>query len=75
MTPVVTTNPQVMSGQPCFAGTRVTVRTFFDHLDAGYTVPGFLAQFPTVRPEQMAAVLAPNTAAAVPVGQPADEGP
>ena len=47
-----------MHGTPCFAGTRVTVRTFFDHLEAGYAVEGFLEQFPTVRREQVGRLLA-----------------
>jgi uncharacterized protein (DUF433 family) len=58
MEPIITSNPRVMHGEPCFAGTRVTVRTFFDHLEAGYTVAGFLEQFPTVRSEQVAGLLA-----------------
>ncbi len=48
MDPIVTTNPRVMHGAPCFAGTRVTVQTLFDHLRGGYTIDGFLEQFPTV---------------------------
>ena len=54
----VTRNPDVMHGVACFAGTRVTVQTFFDHLEAGYTLAGFLEQFPTVRREQVAGLLA-----------------
>ncbi len=46
-----------MHGAPCFAGTRVTVQTFFDHLEAGYTLDGFLEQFPTVRREQVVSLL------------------
>ncbi len=46
-----------MHSSPCFAGTRVEVQTFFDHLEAGYTVDGFLEQFPTVRKEQVARLL------------------
>jgi uncharacterized protein (DUF433 family) len=53
MRPIITSNLKVMRGAPCFAGTRVTVQTFFDHLEAGYTVAGFLEQFPTVRREQV----------------------
>ena len=49
MEPIVTSNPKVMHGTPCFAGTRVAVQTFFDHLEAGYTIDGFLEQFPTMR--------------------------
>jgi uncharacterized protein (DUF433 family) len=53
MKPVVTINPQIMHGVPCFAGTRVAVRTLFDHLQAGYSIEQFLEQFPTVRREQV----------------------
>ena len=57
MEAIVTRNPKVMHGVPCFAGTRVAVQTFFDHLEAGYTIDGFLEQFPTVRREQVIGLL------------------
>ena len=57
MEPIITRNPKVMHGTPCFAGTRVAVQTFFDHLEAGYTMDGFLEQFPTVRREQVIRLL------------------
>jgi uncharacterized protein (DUF433 family) len=57
MEPIVTSNPKIMHGTPCFAGTRVAAQTFFDHLEAGYTVDGFLEQFPTVRREQVVGLL------------------
>lgn len=57
MDPIVTINPNVMHGTPCFAGTRVAVQTFFDHLEAGYTIEGFLEQFPTVRRDQVIRLL------------------
>lgn len=57
MEPVVTINPKVMHGEPCFAGTRVAVRTLFDHLEAGYTIERFVEQFPTVRREQVSRLL------------------
>jgi uncharacterized protein (DUF433 family) len=57
MNPIVNTNPNIMHGAACFAGTRVTVQTLFDHLEAGYTIDGFLAQFPTVRREQVVQLL------------------
>jgi uncharacterized protein (DUF433 family) len=57
MEPIVTTNANVMHGTPCFAGTRVAVQTFFDHLEAGYSVDEFLEQFPTVRKEQVIQLL------------------
>ena len=57
MDPVVTINPKVMHGSPCFAGTRVEVRTLFDHLEAGYSIERFLESFPTVRREQVTRLL------------------
>ena len=57
MKPFVTVNANVMHGAPCFAGTRVTVQTFYDHLEAGYTIDGFLEQFPTVHREQVVGLL------------------
>jgi uncharacterized protein (DUF433 family) len=57
MEPIITTNPRIMHGTPCFAGTRVAVQTFFDHIENGYTVSRFLEQFPTVSREQIARLL------------------
>ena len=54
---VVTSNPQIMHGTPCFAGTRVPVKSLFDHLEGGYNVEYFLMQFPTVSRQQVIAVL------------------
>ena len=54
---VITTNPNVLGGTPCFAGTRVPVRSLFDHLEGGYNVEYFLDQFPSVKREQVMAVL------------------
>lgn len=57
MEPIITRNPKVMHGAPCFAGTRVTVQTFFEHLEAGYTIDGFVEQFTTVPREQVVKLL------------------
>lgn len=46
--PFVTQNPLLMSGTPCFAGSRVPVKSLFDYLEAGDTLDEFLDQFPTV---------------------------
>jgi uncharacterized protein (DUF433 family) len=54
---VVSTNPKVMHGTPCFAGTRVPVQSLFDHLKRGYTIDGFLEQFPSIKREQVDALL------------------
>ena len=57
MDKVISVNPKVMHCAACFADTRVTIQTLFDHLEAGYTIDGFLEQFPTVRREQVAQLL------------------
>jgi uncharacterized protein (DUF433 family) len=54
---VVSTNPNIMHGAPCFSGTRVPVQSLFDHLKRGYTVDEFLEQFPSVKREQVDALL------------------
>ena len=54
---VIQTSPDILGGIPCFAGTRVPVESLFDHIRAGYTVDYFLSQFPTVKREQVDAVL------------------
>lgn len=53
----IQSNPKILGGTPCFAGTRVPVASLFDHLRSGYTVDYFLAQFPTVTREQVEAIL------------------
>ena len=57
MDSVVTINPKVLGGVPCFAGTRVPVKALFDHLESGYNIDYFLMQFPSVTREQVQAVL------------------
>ena len=57
MEAIITTNPHVMHGAPCFAGTRVTLQSLFDHLEAGYSIDEFLAEFPTVTRQQVIGLL------------------
>ena len=49
---VVIIDPEIMSGTPCFAGTRVPIRNLLDYIEGGDTLDEFLAQFPTVSREQ-----------------------
>jgi uncharacterized protein (DUF433 family) len=49
---VVWVNLERMSGTPCFAGTRVPVKSLFDHLEAGDTLERFLDDFPGVTRDQ-----------------------
>src|SRR4051794_6464050 len=54
---LVTSDPEICGGTPCFAGTRVPVETLFEHLRGGATLEEFLGDFPTVEPWQVRAVL------------------
>ena len=54
---VIQRDPEIMSGTPCFAGTRVPIRNLFDALARGRGLDDFLDGFPTVSREQALAVL------------------
>jgi uncharacterized protein (DUF433 family) len=54
---VVKIDPEIMSGTPCFAGTRVPVRSLIDYLEGGETLDEFLEQFPSVSREKAVAFL------------------
>ena len=54
---IISIDPSVQGGTPVFAGTRVPVRTLFDHLKAGESLAVFLADFPSVTREAAVAVL------------------
>jgi uncharacterized protein (DUF433 family) len=45
-------DPEILSGTPVFAGTRVPVRSLFDYLEGGESLDEFLRQFPSVRRDQ-----------------------
>jgi len=54
---IIWINPERMSGEPCFAGTRVPVKALFDYLEGGEPLVEFLEGFPPVTREQAVAVL------------------
>ena len=54
---VVHTDPEILGGTPVFAGTRVPIKSLFDHIEAGESIDYFLEGFPGVRREQVIAVL------------------
>ncbi len=60
--PIVTSSPDILSGTPVFAGTRVPVQALIDYLEGGETIDDFLAGFPTVTREQIVAFLEQATA-------------
>ncbi len=54
---VISRSPDVMSGAPVFAGTRVPVQSLIDYLAGGHPLEEFLEDFPTVRREQAVELL------------------
>ena len=50
-------DPEVLGGELVFAGTRVPVKSLFDHLEGGDSIEDFLEGFPSVRREQVMTVL------------------
>lgn len=54
---IIVVDPEILGGQPVFKGTRVSVESLFDHLEAGVSVDEFLDDFPTVTKEQVIAAL------------------
>ena len=54
---LITVDPDIQSGAPVFAGTRVPVHNLFDYLEEGDSLDVFLRQFPSVTREQAVAVL------------------
>jgi uncharacterized protein (DUF433 family) len=56
-TRAITIDPEIMHGTPCFTGTRVPVKSLFDHLAYGYSLDYFIYQFPTVPRELAVEVL------------------
>lgn len=55
---VVVIDPEIMSGTPCFRGTRVPVTTLFDNLASGMTVDEILREWPTLDRADVMTVLA-----------------
>jgi uncharacterized protein (DUF433 family) len=50
-------DPEILGGIPVFKSTRVPVQSLFDHLEAGDSIDDFLEGFPSIRREQVIAVL------------------
>ena len=57
MSKVIVHDPQILGGEPVFKGTRVPVKSLFDHLEAGDSIDDFLDGFPSVQREQVIILL------------------
>ena len=55
---MITVDPGILGGTPVFKGTRVPVRTLLASLAEGATEAELLADFPTVTPAGLRAVVA-----------------
>jgi len=53
----VSVDPEIMSGTPCFVGTRVPVQNLFDYIEGGDDLDEFLDDFPSVSKQAALAVL------------------
>jgi uncharacterized protein (DUF433 family) len=56
-TAYISRDPEIMSGAPCFKGTRVLVQNLFDYLEGSSSLEDFLEDFPSVSREAAIAVL------------------
>jgi uncharacterized protein (DUF433 family) len=54
---VIIQDPEILSGEPVFRGTRVPFQTLLDYLEGGDTLDEFLEQYPGVTREQAIAAL------------------
>jgi uncharacterized protein (DUF433 family) len=57
MSSVVKIDPEIMSGAPCFSGTRVPIQNLIDYLEGGDSIGEFLEDFPSVRRDQVISFL------------------
>ena len=54
---VIAQDPEILSGQPVFRGTRVPFQALLDYLEGGDTLDEFLEQYPGVTRKQAIAAL------------------
>ena len=54
---LLSSDPQILGGEPVFRGTRVPVATLFEHLESGLGLDEFLENFPTLTRETVTGVL------------------
>ena len=54
---VIKIDPEIMSGAPCFAGSRVPIQNLIDYFEGGDSIDEFLEDFPSVRRDQVISFL------------------
>lgn len=50
---IITISPDIQSGRPVFANTRVPIKNLLDYLKAGDSIEEFLDHFPSVKRDQV----------------------
>ena len=59
---IVSIDPEIMGGTPCFVGTRVPIQTLLDYVEAGDSIDEFLEDFPSGGHAKVIAFLEDSTA-------------
>ena len=54
---IIHSDPEIMGGTPVFLGTRVPLQNLIDYLEGGESIEDFLDGFPSVKREQVIAVI------------------
>lgn len=54
---IVQSDPEILGGTPVFVGTRDPLQNLIDSLEGGESIEDFLDGFPSVRREQVLAVI------------------
>ena len=54
---IVHSDPEILGGTPVFVGTRVPLQNLIDYLEGGESIEDFLDGFPSVKREQVIAVI------------------
>ncbi len=54
---IVHSHPEIMGGTPVFVGTRVPLQNLIDYLEGGESIEDFLDGFPSVKRDQVLAVI------------------
>jgi len=55
---LISIDPEIMGGTPCFRGTRVPISVLFDNLADGLSVDEILESWPSLKRQDVLAVLA-----------------
>ena len=54
---IIHSDPEILGGTPVFTNTRVPISSLFAHLEGGDSIDDFLEGFPSVRRDQVIALL------------------